>query len=286
MTSEHGGFVQFPLCLLATREPMDVWLRRAVVYGVVQFIESTSEPSTDFWRMSRRQQERALHGAQKVIGITLRDVDYYRAAHRKAVNAVAFWKSTHGSTFTVRLKSEYIREVIDEAMLTEREFRVLIGLYSMIGPKSFAKVGWPMIQARAAGHMRPADAGKYLGPVYSRGQIERACAVLLDRKFVASFTYNYGERFWSHRLLADELAAAVKAKKTQMILARQARSERNTRVSTEITERTRPLITCSPPARGKHVTRTSRARPEHVGGHVPEHVPGHVIKNTSAETPQ
>jgi hypothetical protein len=284
MSSEQkGGFFQFPLCLLATREPMEQWLTQAFHHAVVEFIDSTSDSKIYFPGMKNKEQEAELARVAKVIGFNSGSPRAFIEGHQAATSKINMWKVGHGSTFNVRLKTSYYFEMRDASMLSERDFRVLVGLYSMVGPKSFAKVGWPMIQARAAGHMRPSDGPGFLGPVYSRGQIERACAELLDRKFIASVTYNRGERFWSHRLSADELAAAVTSKKTTMIKARQARAELNAKTSTAISQTSLPLITCSPPARDTRTPRTSRTGTEHVGGHVPVHAPEHVTRNALSE---
>lgn len=219
---------------------MEAWLLLAFGYAVVEFIDKTSNSGARFSSMEHRKQEAELERVRKAFGFTGGNASDFMFRHRIAAARVNAWTQNHGNTFQVRLKTDYRIEMRDNAMLSERDFRVLIGLYSMIGPKSFAKVGWPMIQARAAGHMRPEDPSKYVGPVYSRGQIERACTELLDRKFIASVTYNRGERFWSHRMSQEELAEAVTTKKTIMIQARRARAELNAKTSAAISHASLP----------------------------------------------
>ena len=253
MSEQQGGFFQFPLLLLATREPFEQWLPRIFHYGVVDFIKRTEEGGNDFGLLPHKRQTRAFERAKVAIGFSGGAIEHFVKEHRQAEILL---QSSSIKTFSVRLKTPWYFETRDEGMLSEREFRVLIGIYSVIGPKPFAKIGWPMIQARAAGHLSVADPTKYQGPVYSRGQIERACAELLDRKFVASVTYNRGERFWTHRMSSEELADAVTAKKTSLIKARHARAALNGKLSAAIALAKQPLITCSPPARSESVPET------------------------------
>lgn len=265
--AEKGGFFQFPLCVLATREPMERWLMGAFCFGVIEFINTTEK--RDFSQLSARERTRCLQRAQDVIGFSSnRSASDYLMMHRLVINKVAMLSE---KTFTVRLKTKYYIEMANESMLSERNFRVLVGLYSLIGPKLFGKAGWPMIQARAAGHLSVSTAKSYLGPIYSRWQIEQAVSELLDRRFLVSVTYNRGERFWSHRLGADELAAAVTSKKTRMVLARHERMALNAKVSLAITNAGRALITC----------RSSAGQVPGPAGH--QHLPG-TPPNTGAST--
>lgn len=264
-------------------EPMELWMPKAFACGVVHFINSMPNTSCAFETMNEDEREAAVAKAREVIGFSGGGIHKIIADNNAARAVVDKWQAKYGSSFPVRLKTTYYYEMRDDRMLSEREFRVLLGLYSVIGAKSFTKIGWPMIQARAAGFMSPAQLNRKQGPVYSRGQIERACAKLLDRKFVTSLTYNRGERFWTNRMTPEELSSAIIAKKTALIKARQARAELSLR-TTDVIKQTLPK--CSSPAHDGYLASTSRADIKHMGGHRSEHVSEHVTRNTGVEAPQ
>lgn len=267
--SEQGGFFQFPLCMLASKEPLLVLLERIFRYGVVDFLKKT-EP--EFLQKSAEENERCFNRARNLIGFKNGTVSDFVTVHREAERGILSFPE---KTFSVRFKTNYLFEIRNESMLTEREFRVLAGIYSVIGSKEFAKIGWPMIQARASGHLSVGNPKRYLGPVYSRSQIEKAIKELLDRKFVSSFTYNKGERFWSHRLLPPELASAVATAKTWAIRAHEERAALNAKMSTAIA--TRIHANMGPSAKSKlptagqsqQVTSTLTAPEQHVSSTSP-----------------
>jgi hypothetical protein len=128
-------------------------------------------------------------------------------------------------------------ECRDDDEPTERELRVLLGIFSAIGAKSYIKVGWQSIRCRAAGWLTtpPADmADLPCGPIYSRGQIERTLAELLVRNLIIGATYRRGERYWSNRLTRDELWQAVQNRKLHRAQIRAERATHNAEQSAAI----------------------------------------------------
>lgn len=216
MTNEsgYGGFLQFPLCLIASKgRPFHVLMNEAFALGVVNFIDkSRNKPGLDFLDSDGLEQEAALKAARSVIKFSGGGVSSIAENARRAETKISQWTAKFGPTAQVRIRTDLLLGALHEdGDFTEREFRVLLGLYSAIGAKDFAKVTWHAVRDRASGWIRSSSllAGPDRGPAYSRGQIDRALAELIARKCVSSATYNRGERFWSNSLSPDELWARV-----------------------------------------------------------------------------
>lgn len=97
-----GGFFQFPLCLLATREPMEQWLTRAFHYAVVEFADSTSDSKIYFPRLKYKDQKAELARVAKVMGFNGGNPDAFINGHKAAVSKINEWKARHGSKAEVR----------------------------------------------------------------------------------------------------------------------------------------------------------------------------------------
>lgn len=240
----YGKFVQFPLCLLARKETIREWWQLGLAYGVVHFLNATREPKTPPFESTgpkgttAKRRESELDRARAVIGFDGGSAHYFLELYIRASERERAWTSAHGSSFPVRIGRALLFEAVEKQALTEAQIRIFLGLGSLIGLKDYAKAGWPMIQARAAGWLRPLTEDEKKGPdvgiLYSRGQIDRACKELISRGLVSEFTYNGGERWWSHKLKPDELAEKIANRKTWRLnrIADQAR--RNADVSARI----------------------------------------------------
>jgi hypothetical protein len=228
----YGGFFQFPIGLLAADDDFDAILYRAPLHGVVHFLrERDLIPET--W--TRQELQRKLPEANDTLRCLEGRPDVL------AEEIAEYWanrgRNLRGSP-RVRLSSKLFFEIRDCQMLTETQARVLLGLYSIIGAKAYAKAGWRLIQARAAGLTSPipdsheGDQGH--GPIYTRRRIDLACDELLRRKFVSGFTYNCGERFWSHRISTEAIAKAVAAAKIRRHDTDTSRAEANAKFTRSI----------------------------------------------------
>ncbi len=241
---KKGNFVQFPLCLLATKETFETWGKLGFCYGVVHFMDETRDPDTPPFECTSakgtttKRRESELQRARDVIGFQGGCPETYLWNYRAASARINSWTMAHGKTFPVRLSRTYYFEVRDEQILTEAQIRIFLGLGSLIGMKDYARAGWPMIQARAAGWLRPLTELEKKGPgvgiLYSRGQIDRAVEELTSRGFLASFTYNNGERWWTHKLTPDELAEKIANRKTWRANRLSDQAKRNAEVSARI----------------------------------------------------
>lgn len=211
---KQGGFYQFPLCLYARQCAFSDILNDCFHYGVIAVLDKLHDDDDEMCTFENRtaaEREEYFQRARDLVGFSRGDPDAFIVGEGRAERWLKTWTERYGKTCTVRLKTGFHFAARDNEEITEKELRVLVGIYSMIGAKPYAKVGWPMIQARAAGLMKPrqntADSDR--GPLYSRGQIERTLDELIARKFLSAFTHNKGERFWSHSLSPEELGEKV-----------------------------------------------------------------------------
>lgn len=234
----RGGFIQFPLALLAVQAPFEDILDGAFSYAVVEFIDKTREPGAPRFRdLPASDRDEQVEKARNVMRFTGGNAGWFLKHHKSSSDQAERWVSRMGPTCSVRLRNDLFFGARKEKEPTERELRILLGIYSVIGAKPYAKVGWPMIQARAAGAMRPPADGipeEYRGPLYSRGQIDRTCAELIARGLVVQFTFNKGERFWSNKLSRSELAEKIEHRKLRRVRHAAAQRQDDAAVSARI----------------------------------------------------
>jgi hypothetical protein len=204
-------------------------------YGVVAFLAKTANGEN--WRRTHASREDALKKAQNVIGFTGGNIDNMIFLADQADVFLCSWRQAGRKTCDVRVRKDLMFGTRDDAELSEREFRVLAGIFSAVGAKHYIKIGWQSIQCRAAGWLTtpPAPAPNMpCQPLYPRGQIERTIAELVARNLVACVTYRRGERYWSHSLTRDQLWQAVQAKKVKRAQVRAERAARDAQASLTI----------------------------------------------------
>jgi len=233
----YGGFFQFPLCLLAWKLPFADIMGRAIHYGVVSFLDKTDDGQN--WRRNQTTREDALKKAQKVIGFTGGDIDRMIEQASEARFFTNQWSGFGRKTCDVRVRKDLVFGARDDKEPTEREFRILAGIFSAIGAKPYVKIGWLSVQCRAAGWLStppPITPDLPCGPVYPRGQIERTLAELLARSLVSGVTYRRGERYWSNRLTREQLWDAIKVRKLRRLQARSVHAASDAEKSAAIKE--------------------------------------------------
>ena len=223
MADEHGGFYQFPLCLLAREMPFHELLTETFGYGVCHYLDKTHGPS---WR-TEANRGGALAGAREVIGFDCGSAAEFLAAHGRAAAFETIWKNYGRTTCFVRLRADIHRSAQwEDAAISEREWRILAAIFSAIGTKPMARLGWDAIQLRASGWLTVRRPGAETGPLFPRGQIERTLGELLKRGFVHAATYRRRERYWSHRHTQDEIWDLVE--KIKVAKARASSARRHT----------------------------------------------------------
>lgn len=241
MSDENAGkFVQFPLCWLAAPRPIDDVIDHGFDWGVINFLNAEEtrdaefEEYTDDFPLTVDSadtfKDHCLKTAQRRIGFLRGDID---SMLKKTGEVDRFCRNFVRHDYNVRcgvrIRSDLMFEVRNAArektkngVMSEKDFRVLAGAYSLLGVKSYAKIGWPMFQARAAGHLSPGDlekakAGKMHGPIYTRRQIDTSLAHLVRFGWLRTAGWGngvqVGERYWSHRLDEKALQESVRTAK-------------------------------------------------------------------------
>jgi hypothetical protein len=244
---KFGGFFQFPLCLLAYQAPFKEVLELCFCYGVCHFLDENNGKE---WRKST-DREIVFAYARTVIGFTGGSCAAHLKYDKLANGFETHWKyGLDLKTCWVRLRTDIYFSARD-GPLGERNFRVLAAIYSSIGNRPMGKLGWQGIHWRAAGWMSaPPPTGqsgdKERGPIYSRGQIERSAAYLIERGFVFAATYRRGERYWSHRRDYEGLWEEIAKRKLGRITKR--RSVDDSLHSAEILAKLHPSARKPPPA--------------------------------------
>lgn len=208
---KQGGFYQFPLCLLAQTIPFQELLQQCFGWGVVHYLDKKFGES---WRnQSAKKQEEAISQARVAMNFARGSASDYVGRFTVAQRFSDEWQRSHGQkTAFVRFRTaDLYFHVRDQEIFSERDWRVLAGVYSALGDKRTVTIGWERIQFRAAGWLtRPKLGATACGPLYPRGQIDRSLRELLDRRYLFGLTYRHGERWWSNRLKHEELWHEIK----------------------------------------------------------------------------
>ena len=212
--NKQGGFYQFPLCLLAQPIPFQELLDQCFDWGVVHFLDRTSGAT---WRNgTAKKRDEAMRSARAVMKFSGGSASGIISRFNTVQRFTDEWqRAHHQKTAFVRFRaSDLYFEVRNRQIISERDWRVLAGVYSALGDKPMVTIGWQRIQCRAAGWLtRPKSGAMPCGTLYPRGQIERSLRELLDRGYLFGATYRRGERWWSNRLNHQELRREIEQRK-------------------------------------------------------------------------
>lgn len=194
---KHGGFVQFPLQLLATDwKPSDI-IDRAMSWSahlLVKTWEKNEHPLP-----TEQTAEDLYKRAAGTVGFNYAGRKFEpscRSDVQEVQNKLAALLSNEEpSKIFVRLPLSYAFEIRD-GQWKEPEARVYLALACIIGVrKSYARAGWPLIARRAAGIARAGQKSKV--EEMTRAQVDFQLKKLCERDLFACFCYNKGVRFWS-----------------------------------------------------------------------------------------
>jgi hypothetical protein len=240
----RGNFFQFPLCLLAQNLPFAELLDLSIRFGIGHYLDKTNSN----WRATQRSREAGMASARSVVSFTNGSSSAIISGHAEVARLESEWRAAGRKTSWVRLRSNFFFDMRNECSFSERDWRVLCGLYSAIGDQPMVKIGWEGIQRRAAGWLtRPPPGGKPCGPMYPRGQVEGSLAKLVKRTLVFVATYKRGERFWSHRLNQDEIWTKIGERKSRTAHKVHERTALDALRSAELQQKLSQLTHGAPP---------------------------------------
>lgn len=194
---KHGGFIQFPLQLLATDWTPSYIMDRAMSWSAHLLVKKWEEEENPL-PIEQTAEDLYKRAAGKV-GFNYAGRKFEPSC-RSDVQAVQnklaeLLRNQEPSKIFVRLPTDYAFEIKD-GQWKEPEARVYLALACIIGvQKSYARAGWPLIAQRAAGIAKAGQ--KSATKLMTRPQVEYQLKKLSDRDFFACFCYNKGVRFWS-----------------------------------------------------------------------------------------
>jgi hypothetical protein len=113
----HGGFFQFPLCLLAQPVPFDELLGRCFFSGVCHYLDVTLGRH---WRDSAESREEGMKRARTVIGFSEGSVSHFLENEKAASRFVQEWQQAGRTTCFVRLRKDIYFATRDHGALLGR----------------------------------------------------------------------------------------------------------------------------------------------------------------------
>lgn len=194
---KQGGFVQFPLCLLAREWPLSNIATLALPYSAQLLV--------DAWKAKGLYEDESeplmFVQAAKTVGFNYEDetADDWQArienGYGEVVREVGRHEKIFGPSKTfVRVPITYAFE-IRSGQWKEAEARVYCALASIIGvQKPYARAGWGVIAMRAAGFVKAPPSSR---PLLTRPQVEYQLRRFQERNLFACYTLKRGVRYWS-----------------------------------------------------------------------------------------
>ena len=194
---KHGGFIQFPLELLATDWTLEQIMGHGLAWSAHLLVKKWEEEENPL--PIEQTAEDLYERAAKTVGFNYKGEKFAPSClsdvKRVEEKLKRLLPNQEPSKIFVRLPTDYAFEIRD-GQWKEPEARVYLALACIIGvQKSYARAGWPLIAQRAAGIAKAGQ--KSATKLMTRPQVEYQLKKLSDRDFFACFCYNKGVRFWS-----------------------------------------------------------------------------------------
>jgi hypothetical protein len=192
-----GGFIQFPLQLLATDWTLKKVMEHALSWSVHLLVKKWEKEENSL--PIEQTAEDLYKRAAKTVGFNYGGGKFEpscRSAVQLVQNKLAeLLPNQEPSKIFVRLPLLYAFEIKD-GQWKESEARVYLALACIIGvQRSYARAGWPLIAQRAAGIAKKGQRSNV--ELMTRKKVDYQLKKLCERDLFACFTYNKGVRFWS-----------------------------------------------------------------------------------------
>jgi hypothetical protein len=230
-----GGFIQFPLQLLATDWKPSEIMSPALSWSAHLLVKKWSEKDP---RFEDETAEDLYKRAAGTVGFNYAGCKYAprcRDNVRKVEEKLKqlLWNEEPSKIF-VRLPLDYAFEIRD-GQWKEPEARVYLALACIIGVQKFyARAGWPLIAQRAAGIARKGQRSNV--ELMTRKKVDYQLKKLCERDLFACFCYNKGVRFWSFpkKFSREQIARSVVLKGRIARQKRAAESESDAELTARI----------------------------------------------------
>jgi hypothetical protein len=194
---KHGGFIQFPLQLLATDWTLEKVMAHALGWSAHLLVKKWEKEENSL--PIEQTAEDLYKRAAKTVGFNYHGRKFApecRSDVKLVQNKLAqLLQNQEPSKVFVRLPTEYAFEIKD-GQWKEREARVYLALACIIGvQKPYALAGWPLIARRAAGIARAVQ--RSAQKLMTRKQVDYQLKKLCERDLFACYCLNRGARYWS-----------------------------------------------------------------------------------------
>lgn len=202
-----GHFLQFPLCVLAMKHDPKGIANYILSYGMVaagravllKFDPDKRVEKCEIFKLSKKKVdswELAAHLGGEQCNMTVGSAEASVTRYHAAAAHVEKWESKYGTSPLVRLTTNIVFELRDGGQISWREFRVLAGLYSVIGAKPFPVIiPLSMIEARHCGFSNQAGLEK--------GRTAKDCPEALTMKQLRGTVQKLWELKWFARVTPD-----------------------------------------------------------------------------------
>jgi hypothetical protein len=250
-TSEK--YLQFPLSVLAMELPFDEILDHIFSTALVRYGEyrlATLEPSgaeaaileeilKTYGELDATHANIPSYLGSKNFGVPIASFDKVKEQHARVV--------THSLKFSgttkvplVRIRDDIYWRVRDRKALTEREFRVLCGIYSAIGDHKMRRLTREELQQRSLGYpsgKRDLQVEKWM----TTHEIRKTRDKLHQLKFFVMLTYARRQTYYSHRLSKEELHSQILESKTRSAERRRMHRDDSAELTRQVKERIKEL---------------------------------------------
>jgi hypothetical protein len=208
---KHGGFIQFPLQLLATDWTLGKVMDHALSWSAHLLVKTWEKNASPL--PTEQTTEDLYKRAAGVVGFNCCGRKFAPSCLSQVKEVeeklARLLPNQEPSKIFVRLPNEYAFEIKD-GQWKGPEARVYLALACIIGvQKPYALAGWPLIARRAAGIAKVGQ--RSATKLMTRAQVEHQLKKLRERDLFACFTYNRGVRYWSfpNKCTREQIARSV-----------------------------------------------------------------------------
>jgi hypothetical protein len=255
-------YFQFPLCVLSFGCDINERLNGIMSLGCVEMgikqWQQFSPAQQNFRRsyppppslceckidLSKNEELQVVAGCE-YLNIVCQNVKGILAYYARVTRFINDFERKHGTDARVRIREDWLFEVLGNKGMSYPQFAVLAAIYSIIGEaETPVLITREFIWKRAHGFksdrvFRTEMDGR--PPFLTERQVRSIIERLHYRRFFARRTYGRRQTYYSHRMTSKALAEQVFSAKIQRSLATQARRRAGADLTNRIQEERRRL---------------------------------------------